>query len=124
MKDLPKVNLRAIIEQNEQMKKMVQDGSITGWLDSQLRELSQNNGDLYKFVIDHAQKFAMSVGMSQDTNQIALSQALESVMLLKLICGGLEIRQNLVDFEQRMQKLLKGENLEGLDDFGKGKKNV
>jgi len=111
---IPKVSEKQIKEQGEQLKAMITKGAVTEWLDSQLKALAATNPVLYQYLMEHSQKFAMGAVMV-DAQSIAMSQALEQVMLLTLIGGSYRANEDLKKFEGGVGKLLGDIDLGGLD---------
>ena len=115
---IPKITEKHITEQNKDMRQRVSGGDVTRWLDEQLRWLSSNNPILYKYVMEHAQKFAMGVMVAQDPQAVAMSHALEMIMLLVMVGSSLEDAESIDKFGNMMKSWLKDTELEGLNNLG------
>ena len=123
IRKIPKITYKHITEQNKDMRQRVTSGNLTTWLDEQLRWLANNNPILYKYVTEHAQKFAMGVMMAGDPSAIAMSHALEQIQLLTLLGCGLQDVESMDKFSDMMKTWLKDNELEGLDKFGENDKD-
>lgn len=122
LKAIPSIEDKLLGEQTEELKEKINAGKITDWLNEELMWLSSHNPVLYKYLTDHAQKFAMGAVMVGDPHSIAMSQALEQIMLLKLIDLTLVGNEELKKFTAAMEKMLGGGKIDGLDGFGNVKK--
>jgi len=121
LSQIPFIKDELLGDQARELKDKLDSGVITEWLNEELRWLSTNNPALYKFITEHAQKFAMGVVMVGDPHSIALSQALEQVLLLGLVNATLRGKEELQKFEQMMSKFFPNGKINGLEGLN-GKK--
>lgn len=119
LEKLPKVSNKHINNQNNGMRQLITGGGVTTWLDEQLRFMAKNNPFLYKYVMEHSQKFAMGAVMVGDPQSIAMSHVLEQMMLLTLLDTSMKDDEELQQFDSMMKGWLGKDNLEGLNDVGK-----
>ena len=85
MEELPKINEAQIAKLETEMRQRIVQGTMTNWLDEQLKALANTNPILYKYVMEHSQKFAVGSMMVQDVQSIAVSITLEYILLLSII---------------------------------------
>lgn len=118
MEELPKITNVQILRHNEDIKAMADDGSLVQWLDEQLKALSKENPLLYKYLMEHTQKFAMGAIMVQDPHAIAVSLALEHLVLLSLIGDSYKETKEIKNFSDLMTTWF-SDGIKGLDEFEK-----
>jgi len=121
IEEIPKISDSQVIQQNKDMRQRISSGTITQWLDEQLRSLANSNPILYKYIMEHSQKFAMGAMMVQDPQSIAMSLALEQTLLLTLIGAAYKGNKNLQDFTNLMKDWFGNGEIKGLDDLGEKK---
>jgi len=98
MEEIPKVNDNQVAQLEVNMRQMISQGTITGWLDDQLHKLADTNPILYKYIMGHAQKFAIGAIMIGDAQTIAISATLEYMLLLSLISSSFKSGKELKAF--------------------------
>ena len=117
MFSLPKITDTQITDQLIVLAEIVETGEVTQWIDAELVALQEENPILYEFVVDRSQKFAhgaMSVGNAQ---AIAISFALEYIVLLRILGVSIESAKGLENFSTMMETLFKGEKIKGYDEL-------
>ena len=123
MDNIPTVTEDMVTEQFMLLSQVVSNGTLTSWLNEELEGLRTSNPVLYKFIIERSQKFAMGAMMSREPQGVAISFALEYLILLRVLGLGFGKLIGAEKFSNMMNKWLGNDNLKGLDDFdiGKGK---
>lgn len=119
IEEIPKVSDTQVSSQNKDMRLRITQGTITQWLDEQLRSLAESNPILYKYIMEHSQKFAMGAVMVQDPQSIAMSLALEQILLLNLLGASYKTNKDLKGFSELMNGWWGENDIKGLDDFDK-----
>src|SRR3972149_5310802 len=117
MDNIPKVTEEQVKEQFKLINDLVVGGTLTRWLDAELENLHKDNPILYNFVLERSQKFAMGAMMAHEPHSIAISFALEYVIMLKILGVSFGSILGMEKFNDMMSKWLKGDNINGLDDF-------
>ncbi len=115
MLNLPHVTDEQITEQLALLSQMAENGEITQWIDSELLTLQETNPILYEFVVDRSQKFAHGAVMVNSVHAIAISFALEYMVLLRIMGRSMEDAKGLETFSSMMDGLFKGKGIEGYD---------
>lgn len=118
MEELPKIKDSHITRQEEELRDMMAQGTIMPWLSEQLKSLAEENPLLYKHIMEHTQKFAMGVIMVQDPQAIAISMALEQLVLLTLLVNAYKDNKDLKRFTDFMNTVFPS-GIKGLEDLGK-----
>jgi len=123
MEEVPKITSNNIAKHEEEVYHHLENGTIASWLSEQLSELANSNPILYQYVMEHSQKFAMGAMMIRDPQSIAISMALEQVILLNMI--GASHRENIdvTKFSNLMNTWFGGKGIDGLEDMGVDKSN-
>jgi len=116
MEEIPKITDIQLAKHNEEVNQMVKDGVLVDWLNDQLKSLAQDNPLLYKHIMEHTQKFSMGAVMVQDPHAIAISLALEQLILLMLVGNCYKENKDLKSFSDLMSNWFSG-GIEGLDDI-------
>ena len=115
MLNLPQITDEQVTEQLALLSKMAESGEITQWIDAELLNLQEENPILYEFVVDRSQKFAHGAVMVNNVHAIAISFALEYIVLLKILGNSIEDAKGLEQFSKMMEGLFKGEGIKGYD---------
>lgn len=118
MEELPKISNNHIIKQDDMLKQQISQGTITTWLNDQLKNLADQNPNLYKYVIEHSQKFAFAAMSAQDVQSIAISQTLEQMLLLYLIGTSSKDNKEYHKFSSFWDKFFPN-GINGLNSLGK-----
>ncbi len=119
MDNIPKLEGDAVNAFVQDIGSKVKDKSINKWLDAELEILAKENPVLYRYIVERGRKFAMGSSFVQDASSIAISMVLESIILLNMVGDAYNKRDSLDKFASLMDKLLKGDEIKGLDKFGK-----
>ncbi len=122
MDNIPKVTDEQIKAQFIILNEVVSNGTLTTWLNDELEGIRLSNPVLYKFIIERSQKFAMGALLSREPQGIAISYALETIILLRVLGVGFGNSLSIEKFGGMMKDWLKGDSLKGLDDFDEPKK--
>lgn len=117
IEELPPIDSSQIVQQEEMLRQRIEAGTINQWMAEQLDYLAQNNPILYEYVMDHAKKLAFGVAM-MDPRSIAMSVALEHILLLTLVGSSIKGKKELNDFVKIWGKFFPG----GFPNFGKNNK--
>jgi len=124
MENLPVITDKHIREQFKALNQSITQGQVQQWLDEQLTALQTTNPTLYKFLTDRANKFAMGALAVSDPQSIAVSIALEYMLILGVINLGIGSSVTDSEFSDTMSKWFGTDGLKGLDklDDGESKK--
>lgn len=119
MEEVPKITSDNILRHEEEVRYHMENGTITTWLEEQLSNLNNVNPILYQYIMEHSQKFAMgAVTMLRDPQSIAISMALEQVILINMIGKSHMENKEIANFSSLMNTWFGGKSIEGLNDFG------
>ena len=119
---IPKITEEQVKEQFKLINDLVVGGTLTRWLDEELEKLHNENPVLYGFIVERSHKFAMGAIMTHEPQSIAISFALEYMILLKIVGISFGKTLGLETFANNMSKWLgKNGKIEGLDEFGNDK---
>jgi len=118
---IPKIGEEQIKEQFNMLDQLVAQGQVKNWLNEELQVLHEKNPILFHYIVERAKKFAVGAIMVGDPNSASVSLALEYMLLLNILNAGIGHTAGLKQFGDMMKGWLKGEDLKGLDDIGKGK---
>jgi hypothetical protein len=121
MDNLPKVAENHIKEQFKALNKHIVAGEVQKWLDTELQSLHDSNPVLYHFVTERANKFAMGALMSGDPQAVAISMALEYLILLKILNTSIGDMLGLGKFTDMMTNWFGNDELKGLNGLGNEK---
>jgi len=116
MEEIPKITISQILKHEEELKQRIADGTVVPWLHEKLEVLAKENPFLYKYMMEHTQKFAMGALMIQDPQAIAVSLALEQIVLLALIGNSYKDNADLKNFTDLMKGWF-GNGIKGLEDL-------
>ncbi len=122
MEHLPKVGEKHIKEQFASLHKSIVAGEVQRWLDGELTKLHDSNPILYHFLIERANKFAVGATMVGDPQAVAVSMALEYIILLNILNASLGDVIGLGKFTDMMTKWFNPDDLSGLNGLGKNEK--
>lgn len=122
MDNIPKITEEQVREQFKLINDLVMGGTLTRWLDTELEALHNANPVLYNFILERSQKFAMGAIMAHEPHNIAISFALEYVIMLNILGIGYGKTVGLEKFSDMMSKWFKNGGIKGLDDFDGSKK--
>jgi len=115
MENLPKIAEKHIKEQFKQLNKTIVAGEIQHWLDGELQGLHDKNPILYHFIVERANKFAVGATMVGDPHSIAVSLALEYVLLLNILNASISDVFGLTKFTDMMTKWFSNDDLKELN---------
>ena len=115
MQNLPQITDEQVSAQLELLSELAASDAITQWIDAELLNLQEENPILYEFIVDRSQKFAHGAVMVNSINAIAISFALEYIVLLKILGKSIEDAKGLETFSNMMEGLFKGEKIKGYD---------
>ncbi len=118
MEELPKITNSQIAKTTEEIQAHVDDGTLVQWLDEKLKALSKENPLLYKYLMEHTQRFAMGAVMVKDPQSIAISLTLEHLLLLSLIGDSYKENKEMANFSDLMTNWF-GDGIKGLNEFDK-----
>lgn len=119
MFNLPPITDKQVSDQLELLSNLAESGEITQWIDAELLNLQEENPILYKFVMDRSQRFAHGAVAVGNISAIAISFALEYIVLLRILGTGIETAKGLAQFSSMMETLFKNGKIEGYDELGK-----
>jgi hypothetical protein len=116
MENLPKVAEKHVKDQFALLNKTIVAGEVQKWLDSELTSLHDKNPVLYHFVVERANKFAVGATMVGDPQAVAISMALEYVLLLNILNKSIVDTVGLSKFADMMTKWFPdNDDLQGLN---------
>lgn len=115
MEEIPKITHNQIAQHEEEIRRKIAQGAIAQWLDEQLKNLASENPILYQYVMEHTQKFAIGASMVQEPQAIAVSLALEQLLLLTLIGDSYKSNKEFKHFTDLMSKAFGNSGVKGLD---------
>ncbi len=120
MDNLPKIAEKHVKEQFKVLNQAIVAGEVQKWLDSELTSLHEKNPVLYHFITERANKFAVGATMVGDPQAVAISMALEYIILLNILSTSLADMMGLGKFTDMMTKWFPGnDELNGLSGIGK-----
>ena len=117
LNNLPKVKGECISEVLDSIRKSAENQKLQEWLNNILNWLQANNNELYKFVTERSQKFAIGAMMAGDPQSLAISHMLELIIFLRVIDVSIEKVGELTTFDGWLNNMLGGQTIEGLDTF-------
>lgn len=115
MENIPKISQKAVNEQLAEVNSMIVNKTVNEWVGLQLKELKENNYALYNTIVERCKKVAMGVIYIQDSDIIASSLIMETLILLKVIDEAYRLANSRDKFDDFMSDLLAGNDLKGLD---------
>ncbi len=120
MYNLPQITDQQITDQLALLSGLAANDAITQWIDAELLSLQEENPTLYEFIVDRSQKFAHGAVMVSNVHAIAISFALEYIVLLRILGKGLEVANVGKEFSSMMETFYKkDEKIKGYDELGK-----
>lgn len=114
MEEIPKITHNQVAQHEEEVRRRIAQGNVAQWLDEQLKKLASENPILYKYVMEHTQKFAIGASMVQEPQAIAVSLALEQLLLLTLVGDSYKSSKELKGFIDLMSNWLPN-GIKGID---------
>jgi hypothetical protein len=115
---LPKITHEQLRVMSEFLKTKNEDGTLSSWLDNELSALSSSDSDLYHYIVNRGKQFGRGAA-GAPPEAISISLVLEFMVLLTILKEALSNKASLDTFTNYMTKLLKGENLNGLNGLDK-----
>ena len=117
--NIPKIGNDNIRDTFLAFREVIAAGNVQSWIEEELQALSDENPVLHEFITDRANRFALGAAMVNDPRSVALSMAIEYMLLLKVLSSGIGTVKGLEKFSDEMQKWFPN-GLEGLDGLGEG----
>lgn len=120
MDNIPKIAETHVKEQFKKLNQAIVAGEVQMWLDKELTGLHEKNPVLYHFITERANKFAVGATMVNDPQAVAISMALEYIILLKILNTSIGAMLGLEKFSDMMKGWFPGsDDLKGIDGIGK-----
>jgi len=112
---IPKIAKEVVEEQLSLLEQKAKSGQIQYWLDEMLTNLHSNNPVLYHYITERSKKIAVGAMMIGDPNSLAVTLALEYLVLLNVLGQGYDKSISLQNFRNMMNSWFNKNELNGLD---------
>lgn len=112
---IPKIAREVVEEQLGLLEQKAKSGQIQRWLDEMLTNLHNNNPILYHYITERSRKLAVGAMMIGDPNSLAVTLALEYLVLLNVLGQGYDKSINLQNFKNMMTNWFNNGEPNGLD---------
>jgi len=112
---IPKIAGDVVEEQLGILEQKAKSGQIQYWLDEMLTDLHNSNPVLYYYITERSKKLAAGAMIIGDPNSLAVTLALEYLVLLNVLGRGYDKSINLQNFKNMMSSWFNKGELDGLD---------
>ena len=116
-KHIPKIAREVVEEQLNILEQKAKDGQIQLWLDEMLTNLQNDNPVLYRYITERSKKLAVGALMINDPDSLAVTFALEYLLLLTVLGQGYAKQLKLQNFIEMMNSWFNRDELDGLDEL-------